>query len=70
MSPDVLCLVGLQQEGYNLCHLISYFVNIDCLNPKDCLLALEPRSCVKVEVAVLGALSLMVRTVSVDVKQQ
>ena len=38
MSPDALCLVGLQQKGYNLCHLISYFVNIDCFNPKDYLL--------------------------------
>ena len=27
------------------------------------------RSCVKVEVAVLGSLSIIVRTVSVDVKQ-
>ena len=29
----------------------------------------EPRSCVKVEVAVLGSSSLRVRTVSVDVRQ-
>ena len=29
----------------------------------------ELRSCVKVELAVLGSLSLIVRTVSVDVKQ-
>ena len=31
--------------------------------------SLKPRSCVKVEVAVLGSPSLMVLTVSVDVKQ-
>ena len=33
------------------------------------LFATELRSCLKVEVAVLGAPSLIVRTVSVDVKQ-
>ena len=70
LSPSLishLASVDVKQHGHGQTRKMTITTTISNSNGKK--LNSELRSCVKVEVAVLGSPSLIIRTVSVDVKQ-
>ena len=62
------CL-SLQSQEFTAAYLHFATLQLLLFRPQERRLVQKLRSCVKVEVAVLGSPSLTVRTVSVDVKQ-